>query len=117
MPVKLYLDENIDVSVAAGLRRRGIDVVTARDRGKLGATDEEHLALASSEDRLLVTHDIADFAKLHQRWLAEGKEHAGIALSDMVAPGVMVRRIVRLCESVSPDETKNRLLFLTQFAE
>ena len=45
MPVKLYLDENVDVSVAAGLRRRGIDVVTALDRGKLGASDEEQVAL------------------------------------------------------------------------
>jgi hypothetical protein len=34
MPLALYLDENVDVSVAAGLRRRGIDVVTARDREK-----------------------------------------------------------------------------------
>jgi len=30
MPLKLYLDENVDVSVAAGLRSRGIDAVTAR---------------------------------------------------------------------------------------
>lgn len=115
MPVKLYLDENIDVSVAAALRRRGIDVVTARDRGKLGASDEEHLALAGSEGRLLVTHDIADFARLHQQWLATGKEHAGIVLSNMLTPGAMVRRVVRLYESVSRDETTNRLIFLAQF--
>lgn len=117
MPVKLYLDENIDISVAVGLRRRGIDAVTARDRGRLGASDEEHLVLASAEGRLLVTHDVADFARLHQRWLAAGKEHAGIVVSNMISPGVIVRRILKLCESVSPDEMKSRLLFLMEFSD
>lgn len=93
MPLKLYLDENVDVSVAVGLRSRGIDAVTARDCGKLGASDEEHLALASHEGRLLVTHDIADFARLHRQWVEEGRHHAGVAVSDIVAPGALLKRL------------------------
>lgn len=117
MPRKLYLDENVDVSVAAALRRHGIDVVTARDYGKLGASDEEHLALAGSEERLVVSHDIADFAMLHQQWLAAGKQHAGIVVSNMIAPGALLRRLVRLCESVPQAEANDRLIFLGQFVD
>jgi len=117
MPLKLYLDENVDVSVAAGLRSRGIDVVTARDRRKLGASDEEQLALAGSEGRLLVTHDIADFARLHEQWVAAGRQHAGIAVSNLVAPGALLRRLRRLCESVPQAEAEGGLIFLGQFVD
>ena len=117
MPLTLYLDENVDVSLAAGLQRRGIDVVTARERGKLGASDEEHLALASAEGRLLVSHDIADFARLHQQWVAAGRQHAGVAVSNMVAPGTLLRRFLHLCKRVSTVEANGQLIFLGQFVE
>jgi predicted nuclease of predicted toxin-antitoxin system len=115
MPLKFYLDENVDVSVAAGLRLRGIDVVTARDREKLGASDEEHLTHARAEGRIVVTHDIADFVRIHQQWVAAGTPHAGIALSNIVPPGVLLKRLLRLCESMS--EAEGHLIFLGQFAD
>ncbi len=117
MPLKLYLDENVDVSVAAGLRRRGIDVVTALDQGKLGAGDEAHLAWATAGGRLLVTHDIADFARLHQQWVWGGKQHAGIAVSGMIDSGVLLSRLLRMCDSLSEGEAGNHLIFLGQFGK
>ncbi len=117
MPLKLYLDENVDVSVAVGLQRRSIDVVTARDRGKLGVSNEEHLTLASSEERVMVTHDIADFVKLHREWLAAGKSHSGIAVSSVVAPGMIIKRIAALSDSLSAGATANNLIFLANFGE
>jgi predicted nuclease of predicted toxin-antitoxin system len=115
MPLALYFDENVDVSVAAGLQRHGIDVTTARDQGKLGVDDEEHLAFAFSQGRVLVTHDVADFAEMHRRWLATGKQHGGIAVSNVVAPGVLFRRLLRLCESASQTEAAGHFIFLGQF--
>lgn len=61
-------------AVAHGLRRRGIDVTTARDAGLIGAPDEDQLAYARTEGRVLVTHD-SDHLKLHHA----GVPHAGIA--------------------------------------
>jgi len=66
---------------------------------------------------LLITHDIADFVRLHQQCLAAGKGHAGIAVSNMVAPGTIIRRVLRLYESVSPAETRDQLIFLAKFAD
>lgn len=45
--VKFYLDENVNPAVAAGWRRRDVDVLTIQEAGMLGASDEAHLAMGS----------------------------------------------------------------------
>ena len=72
--VNFYTDEHVAKAVAKGLRRRGVDVLTASEAGMLSASDEDHLARARLEARVLVTHD-DDFLRLH----ASGLDHAGIA--------------------------------------
>lgn len=44
--LRFYLDENLPIEIARQLRLRGIEVVTARDLGLLGAGDEQHLMRA-----------------------------------------------------------------------
>jgi len=74
--VKLLLDENLSPAAAAALTADGIDACHVRDRGLLGATDHDVLARAYLEDRILVTSNVADFAKL-----SRARElHAGIVL-------------------------------------
>ena len=41
--LRFYLDENVDVRIADGLRRRGVGASTAHDAGMLGATDAAQL--------------------------------------------------------------------------
>jgi hypothetical protein len=43
--LRFHLDESVASAVAAGLRRRGIDVTTATDAGLRQANDEVHLHL------------------------------------------------------------------------
>jgi len=74
MPIRFHLDEHISTSVAAGLRRRGIDVTTTPEAGLMGSDDAAQLSFATSHGRVMVTHD-ADFLRLD----AEGTIHAGIA--------------------------------------
>ena len=71
--LRLYLDENVSDDIAAAFRRRGIDVLTAREAGNLGRPDAEQLAFATLEQRTVVTHDrgIRDTHWLHQ-------PHAGV---------------------------------------
>ena len=70
----LYCDEGIWIPVADGLRRRGWTVHTARDEGRLGDPDREHLSYARENDWILVTFD-DDFLSLVD---GSGLEHAGI---------------------------------------
>ncbi len=55
--VKFYLDEHVNPAVATGLRRRDVDVLTTQEADMLGASDEEHLALATSQNRVVFTQD------------------------------------------------------------
>jgi hypothetical protein len=43
--IYLYLDEDVNVLVSDLLKARGFDVITARDAGKLQATDQSNLPM------------------------------------------------------------------------
>ncbi|MFI5458618.1 MAG: DUF5615 family PIN-like protein [Isosphaerales bacterium] len=51
--VRFHLDEHVPPAIAAGLRRRGIDVTTTSDAGLAGADDIDHIA--SPDNCVLVT--------------------------------------------------------------
>ena len=51
-------------AITRGLRLREIDVLTAQEANMLGASDKEHLKLATNLGRVVFTND-DDFLKLH----------------------------------------------------
>jgi hypothetical protein len=77
--VPLFLDAHISGrSVAAALRERGHDVRAASEERQLdGMTDDDLLALAAAEGRILVTFNVADFPDIVRRWAEEGRSHTG----------------------------------------
>ncbi len=75
---RLYLDEDVSVLLAEILRRRGVDAITARDEQMLGKTDEQNLQRASSQSRVMVTHNRVDFEKLFTLYTEQNLRHAGI---------------------------------------
>ena len=106
--VKLYTDEHIPKAVIRGLRERGIDTLTVSDAGMLGASDEEHVAFALREGRVLFTQD-DDFLRLH----ASGVEHSGIVYSRQpTAIGDMIYGLVLLVELLDSDEMRGHVEFL-----
>ncbi len=62
--VTLFIDEDVHEGLAAALQKRGIDAVNARECGRKGAKDAEQLAFAVSQQRALMTFNIADFEAL-----------------------------------------------------
>lgn len=77
--MRLLLDEMIGPRVAAALRDRGHDVESVVEQIDLrGLPDEVIIEHAADSKRVLVTRNVADFARLHQRWLADGRRHAGV---------------------------------------
>lgn len=73
-PIQFYMDQHFPWPASQGLRRHGVDVLTAQDAGHCGLSDPEQLAYATAQERVLVTFD-TDFLALHQ----SGVSHAGIA--------------------------------------
>lgn len=55
--LRLYADECVDARIVAGLRHRGLDVVTAADADLLGANDSAQLDRAIALDRVTMSSD------------------------------------------------------------
>jgi len=107
--IRFHLDEHISAHVAAGLRRRNIDVTTTAEAGLVGATDLAHLEFATRSGRVLVTQD-DDFLRLH----ANGAHHAGIAYCQQqsMPTGDMLRRLILIHDLLLPEEIAGRVEFL-----
>ena len=88
----------MDGDLVRGLRSRGVDVVTAADAVMIRRKDEEHLAFATLQNRALYSFNIRDFHEIHGRWIAAGRNHAGIILAHQkrYTTGDQIRRLLRL---------------------
>jgi len=106
--VKFYLDEHVSSAVATGLRQRGVDVLTTVQAGMLSASDEEHLARAAKERRVIFTQDHHSLG-LH----ATGVEHAGIAYAPQSKGiGQIVTGLMLIHQALTTEEMKGHLEYL-----
>jgi hypothetical protein len=102
------MDEHVPTAVTQGLRRRGVDALTVQEAGLRSATDEEHLAFALSQGRVIFTQD-ADFPRLH----AAGTHHAGIVYAPQQTPvGTVIRGLMLVVEVLDPDDMIDHLEFV-----
>jgi len=79
--LRLLLDEMYAPAIAAELRARGHDVISAHDPGHAlptGASDADVLAAAQRDERTLVTENGRDYRPLESALLADGSHHAGL---------------------------------------
>jgi len=113
----LYLDADVDIKLAASLRRAGYDCVSAREVGNAALDDETQMVFAANEGRTLLTHNIQHFVPLFERWWHAGLSHPGIIVSQQVPFGELQRRVLRPLNATTPDEMENNLRNLAEFAE
>jgi len=77
----LLLDEMFADSIAQRLRSSGHDVISVVVNPALaGLPDDQILAHATNEGRILVTANIKDFVPLDGRYRAAGQAHPGLVL-------------------------------------
>ena len=107
--MKFHTDEHISNAVVQGLRRRGFDVTTTPQTGLLGRSDEEQLAFALQESRVMVSHD-PDML----RFAAMGIAHAGIAYchARKYKDGPLVLKLLALAGRLPPEGMIGRVEFL-----
>jgi hypothetical protein len=116
--VSVYTDEDITDDLAPALRRRGYRAQSAAEAGNLGVSDEAQLSYASDQGMAILTYNIQDFITLARRWDSAGREHAGIILSEQFSQrrfGMLLRRALRLVDSLTADEVRNQIVFLQRF--
>lgn len=115
--IKLYLDEDSqDQSLLRALRSRQVDVTTVNETQTEGLIDEEQLRLATTQNRVLYSHNIGDFCQLHTEFLIGEESHAGIALiSQDYSVGEQVKVIMELTANKTAEEMVNQLEFLGKY--
>ena len=111
--VKIYTDESVDVAIAEGLQRRGIEAFSARDRNNLGLTDEEQLTFAREESATIFTHD-TDFLRVAAQWNDLGRTHCGVIYCRQTTFGIgdCIRNLKVLATVLSPEDMINHIEFL-----
>jgi predicted nuclease of predicted toxin-antitoxin system len=108
-PIRYYADQHIPQPIVDGLRRRGIDVLTVQDAGRCGFLDEDQLAFAAANGRVMVSFD-PDFLAIHRA----GTPHAGIAWcpATKYSIGEFIQMLVLLHAIVNIEEMQHRVEYL-----
>ena len=120
MKIRIYLDEDaMDDNLVSALRLRGLDVSTVRDERRQAQTDEQQLHFATSQSRVIYRFNQKDYAVLHSMLLGQGQSHAGIILAqkDRYSIGEQMRRLVRLADTLSAEEMKDRIEYLNAWGD
>jgi hypothetical protein len=84
-----------------------------------GRSDEDQLAFAASEGRVLYTSNASDFCRLDTEWRLAGRRHGGIiVLTDQLSPiGVQLRALQVVASKFTQEDMMDRLEFLLNYIE
>jgi predicted nuclease of predicted toxin-antitoxin system len=79
--VKLLLDEMYPPRLAEGLRAGNVDATAAADLGLAGRSDLDVFARAVAGGYVLLTENVADFARIAADHLTAGHHHPGVLIA------------------------------------
>ncbi len=114
--ILLYLDEDAQRgSLVKALRERGVDVLTADDAAMRNRDDEDHLAYATAQGRVLYSFNIGDYNRIHSDYINRQMSHAGIILAPQqrYSVGEQMRRLLRIINSRTSDQMQDNVEFLS----
>ncbi len=108
--MKIYADENIERSIVDGLRRRKIEIVSARELGYLNKSDEFHIKKASELNAIILTHD-TDFLRMASN---PNVKHNGVIFSHSknISIGQCIRGVELIVNVLTDKEMENHIEFL-----
>lgn len=114
-PPRLLLDEHIWSGLGPALAQFGYDAVHIIELGRRGASDESILELAASQGRVVLTFNSCDYMPLAGDWIERGQDHSGVILSPELPPGQLLKRTRKFLESVSDEDMRNMVRWLSDF--
>jgi len=108
-----YMDEHVKREVTEGLRRRGIDVLTAQEDHFNGVPDAQLLDRATSLNRVLFTQDVDLLAEASRRQ-RESEDFAGVVFGAQrsVTIGSCIADLELLAGVYGPDEARGSVIYL-----
>ena len=110
--IKLLIDEDTHLALAAALRRRGYDALHVREVERLGRDDADQLEFAIQQQRCFVTFNRGEFVAWHGKYVAAGSEHFGVVVSAQKPIGQLLREMLAFLQTHSAAEARGQLFFL-----
>ena len=105
--MRLFLDAHVSGRRIATVLREAHDIRAADAERELDGWDDERLlALATEEDRIMVSFNVADFARITAEWAAASRTHAGCLLIVGIdhAEFGLILRVIEHALSTRPDQ-------------
>lgn len=115
--IALYTDADVHAGLAARIRRRVFDAISAYEAGNASLDDPDQLKHAVSQRRAILTCNAKDFVPLLEEWWQAGRKHYGIIASEQVPIGEMLRRVLRMLNTISAEDMEDGFRNLAAFAD
>jgi hypothetical protein len=113
--IRLVTDENFNNDILRGLLRQlpELDIVRIQDVGLSGAEDQDVLAWAAVEGRVLLTHDVRTITRYAYERVAAGLSMPGVFEVSRTLPiGQVVADLVLIATCSHPDEWEGQVRYL-----
>jgi predicted nuclease of predicted toxin-antitoxin system len=113
MSVGLYTDVNVPLAVVRGLRRRGVDVLTAQEDGATRLSDPELLRRARELRRILFSQD-EDLIVEAVRCQRSGQGFATVVFARQldVSIGRCISELEILANAAKGEDAEGQVVFL-----
>lgn len=115
--IKLYTDEAVPAELCRQLQRSSYDAISSLGAGNSNRqpplTDEAQLRYATSQNRAILTFNMADFLYLDRTWKATRRSHCGIIISAEIKNlGELLRRVRHHLDTIPPALQNDTLFWL-----
>ena len=113
--IRFAADENFNWNVVRGIRQQdpSVDILTVQEAGMQGAPDEDVLAWAESEGRVLLSHDTNTMKAEAEARMRDGRSMCGLIFCDQYMPlSQCIEEIIDICTYEDAERWDNRIDFL-----
>ena len=109
----LYMDVHVPFAITAGLRLRGVDVLSAQQDGAEELPDDRLLDRATTLERAVFTRDVDFLGHAHERQM-NGVKFSGVIYAHQlkVSIGQCVADLELIAKVYEPEDMENRVEYL-----
>lgn len=113
MPLPIYMDVNVPAAITAGLRRRGIDVLTSQEDGSRRWSDDRLLERATAIRRVLFSQD-DDLIRVTAQWQKQQRSSSGLVYAHQLSVGIgqLVHDLELVLSCCTASELADRVTYL-----
>ena len=113
MALAYYMDVHVPAAITAGIRRRGIEVLTSQEDGSRRAADDELLGRATELGRIFVSQD-EDLLGIAHEWQRGHRSFAGLIFAHQqgASIGRCIEDLELIARCMSAEETASNVIYL-----